>query len=130
MAPRSRRPCTWTKALIAEAGRVRRHPAATTRRSTLTIPVLSSSDVLGREVSVNTPFGQRKYDLVVRNRVTGAVTGVEVKSSQKAFERFDEPARQQFAADRWLNREGGLEAVGKNKGMFIDNSIKSLWEIK
>jgi len=65
-------------------------------------------DVLGREVSVMTPFGRRKYDLVIQDRTTGAVTGVEIKSSLSSFKRFDEPARHQFAADRYLRTSGGL----------------------
>lgn len=86
-------------------------------------------DVVGRQISVNTPFGRRVYDLVIRNRATGAVTGVEIKSSQSSFRRFDKHARQQFAADRWLRSQGGLDAVGKAKGLFIPNAIKILWEI-
>jgi hypothetical protein len=87
-------------------------------------------DVVGREVTVDTPFGQRRYDLALRNQQTGAVTGVEIKSSEAAFTRFDAPARQQFAADRWLNARGGAEAVGKLKGTQIDDAIKILWEAK
>jgi hypothetical protein len=85
-------------------------------------------DVIGREVSVDTPFGRRRYDLVIRDRATGAITGVEIKSSQSAFKRFDEAARQQFAADRWLRTQGGLDATGNNKGLFIEDAIKILWE--
>jgi hypothetical protein len=84
-------------------------------------------DVVGREVVVNTPFGQRRYDVVLRDRMTGAVHGVEVKSTQSAFEKFDEAARQQFAADRWVNR-WGAEAVGRFKGLRIEGSSKLLWE--
>ncbi len=86
-------------------------------------------DVLGREITVNTPFGQRRYDIVVRDRATGAVTGIEIKSSRGAFHRFDGPARQQFAADRWLREQGGLHAVGGAKGLFIDDAVKILWEV-
>ncbi len=86
-------------------------------------------DVVGREISVRTPFGQRRYDVVLRDRTTEAVTAVEIKSSRSAFERFDAPARQQFAADRWLMNEGGLHAIGKADGTFIDDVIKILWEV-
>ncbi len=82
--------------------------------------------VLGREVSVRTPFGRRRYDLVVRNG-NGPITGVEIKSSQHAFQRFDAAARQQFAADRWLRMNGGLNAMGNNKGLFIEDCIKISW---
>lgn len=86
-------------------------------------------DVVGKEISVKTPFGQRRYDVVLRNRQTGTATGVEIKSSRAAFNRFDEAARQQFAADRWLTNEGGLEAIGKAKGVFIEDVVKTLWEV-
>ena len=84
--------------------------------------------VVRREATVRTPYGNRRYDLVIEDRL-GRFTGVEIKSSRAAFSRFDKAARQQFAADRWLNTEGGLQAVGKNKDLFIDNTIKILWEI-
>jgi RHS repeat-associated protein len=86
-------------------------------------------DVVGREVAVNTPFGQRRYDVVLRDRTTGAIHGVEVKSSQNAFEKFDEAARQQFAADRWVNR-WGADAVGQYKGVRIEGSSKILWDMR
>jgi len=87
-------------------------------------------DVMGREVSVNTPYGQRRYDLVIRNRQTRAITGVEIKSSQAAMARFDAGARQQLAADRWLNTRGGADAIGKLKGTRIEDTIKILWEVR
>lgn len=54
--------------------------------------------------------------------------GVEIKSSGSAFGRFDAAARQQFAADRWLNSQGGSQAIGKQQGLVIDSAIKVLWE--
>jgi len=87
-------------------------------------------DVVGRNVTVNTPYGQRIYDLALRNRQTRVVTGVEIKSSKAAMARFDKAARQQFAADRWLNTRGGATAVGKLKDTKINDTIKILWEIK
>jgi RHS repeat-associated protein len=87
-------------------------------------------DVVGRNISVNTPFGRRTYDAVIRNPQTGMVSGVEIKSSRSAFERFDPPARQQFAGDRWLRNEGGLDATGKAEGLFIDDAVKILWEVQ
>jgi hypothetical protein len=86
-------------------------------------------DVVGREITVNTPFGARRYDVVLRNRQTLEVTGIEIKGSEAAFSRFDAPARQQFAADRWLNMQGGLEAVGGHQGLMIDNALKILWNV-
>jgi pantothenate kinase type III len=83
---------------------------------------------LGREVSVNTPFGRRVYDVVLQNEA-GVITGVEIKSSAAAFARFDAAARQQFAADRWVNLYGA-STIGKNSWMgVIDNTIKLLWEV-
>jgi hypothetical protein len=67
---------------------------------------------------------------VVRNQATGAVTGVEIKASRSALDRFDAAARQQFAADRWLRQNGGLDAVGKGNGFFIEDCIKILWEVR
>lgn len=82
--------------------------------------------VVGREVTFDTPFGARRIDVILRNLETGQVGGVEVKSSLGAFNRFDAAARQQFAADRWIN-QFGAEAVGQNAGLRIDNTIKLLW---
>jgi hypothetical protein len=91
--------------------------------------VQNGFDVVGREVSVKTPFGQRRYDIVLRNRETGAVHAVEVKSTLNAFEKFDDEARQQFAADRWVNR-WGADALGQYEGVRIEGSSKVLWELK
>jgi len=87
-------------------------------------------DVLGREIEFVTPFGRRRYDVVLRNRSTGVASGVEIKSSAGAFNRFDKAARQQFAADRWINMQGGAEAVGRFKGLEIESTIKMLWQAK
>ena len=84
--------------------------------------------VVGREVQVNTPFGARRYDVLLRNRSTLKSTAIEIKSSESAFERFDEAARQQFAADRYVNRYGA-DAVGRFKGTRIEETAKILWEV-
>jgi len=86
--------------------------------------------VAGREVTVDTPFGQRRYDVALRIRQTGSVHGIEVKSSDAAFDRFDGPARQQFAADRWLNRQAGVNAIGKHEGIQIQSATKLLWKLE
>ena len=65
----------------------------------------------------------------LRNRQTGSVHGFEIKSSRAAFDRFDDLARQQFAADRWLNGQGGVNAIGKHEGMQIQDATKLLWEL-
>lgn len=85
-------------------------------------------DIVGREVSVRTPFGGRRYDVVLRNLQTGEIGGVEIKSSQAAFDRFDAAARQQSAADRFVSRNGAV-ATGRFEGVEIDSAIKILWEI-
>jgi len=82
--------------------------------------------VIGREVTFNTPFGARRMDVILRNPETGLVGGVEIKSSLRAFRRFDREARQQFSADRWINQFGG-RGTGKNSDIFIDNTIKIFW---
>jgi hypothetical protein len=87
----------------------------------------NGAQVAGREVSVQTPFGLRRYDVVLRDPATGALQGVEVKSSVGAFNRFDAAARQQFAADRWVNQYGA-DAVGQNASLGrIQGSSKILW---
>jgi len=82
--------------------------------------------VVGREVTFDTPFGARRMDVILLNPETGGVGGVEIKSSLGAFERFDAPARQQFSADRWIN-SFGAQGTGRYKDIFIDNTIKILW---
>ena len=86
-------------------------------------------EVVSREVSFNTPFGQRKYDLVLRNPATGATSGVEIKSSAGAMNRWDADARQQFAADSWINMNGGATSVGGagKGGIEIQSTYKIQW---
>lgn len=83
-------------------------------------------EVVGREVSFRTPFGNRRMDLVLRNLETGKVGGIEIKSTKGAFDRFDKAARQQFAGDRWINTHGA-DAVGQFEGLSIDHTMKILW---
>ncbi len=87
-------------------------------------------EIVGREISVNTPFGLRRYDVVLKDPETKLIHGIEIKSSQAAFDKFDRAARQQFAADRWLNSRKGAEAVGEGAGLWIENATKVLWELK
>jgi RHS repeat-associated protein len=82
--------------------------------------------VVGREVTFNTPFGARRMDVILRNPETGLIGGIEVKSSLGAFNRFDAATRRQFSADWWINKFGA-EAVGQYSGLRIDNTIKILW---
>ncbi|QDT64699.1 hypothetical protein V22_19400 [Calycomorphotria hydatis] len=86
-------------------------------------------DVFGTEISVRTPFGLRRYDAVIRNRQTGSVLGVEIKSSRAALTRFDKAARQQKAADIWVRMNGGLQAVGKGIDIMIDDVISLYWKL-
>jgi hypothetical protein len=85
-------------------------------------------EVLGKEVTVRTPFGKRKLDVVLRDPRTGEVGAVEVKSTLDEFSKFN---KQQFSADRWINRFGA-EAVGENAGAAgvtrIESTVKVLWE--
>ena len=83
--------------------------------------------VVGREVSVRTPFGLRRYDVVVRNPVSNELEGIEIKSSLGALDRWDAAAKQQFSADRWVNQFGAY-AVGKWASIGrIVNTTKILW---
>ena len=84
-------------------------------------------EVVGREVTVGTPFGQRRYDLVLRDPATRQTHAVEIKSSQRAFERFDAASRRQFAADRWVVQQGAV-GVGAHRGLEIQSVVKVLWE--
>jgi len=84
-------------------------------------------EVVAREVSFQTPFGLRRYDLVLRNPLTRATSGIEIKSSMGAMDRWDAAARQQFAADRWINSNGGATAVGGKGPIRIDSTYKILW---
>ncbi|HUP23003.1 MAG TPA: RHS repeat-associated core domain-containing protein [Thermoanaerobaculia bacterium] len=84
-------------------------------------------DVVGREVTVHTPFGNRRYDVVLRDPQTRLAHAVEIKSTDLAFARFDGPARKQFAADRWVNQHGAT-GVGTHEGLAIRSVLKVLWE--
>jgi hypothetical protein len=82
--------------------------------------------VVGKEVTFDTPFGARRMDVILLNPESGEIGGVEIKSSLGAFDRFDAAARQQFSADRWINTFGGT-SVGEQSGITINNTIKILW---
>lgn len=82
--------------------------------------------IVGREVTFDTPFGARRMDAILLNPETSEIGGVEIKSSLGAFERFDAAAQQQFSADRWINTFGA-QGVGRSKDIFIDNTVKILW---
>ena len=84
----------------------------------------------GHNVYVRTPWGPRIYDLVVRGRAQGVLTGIEVKSSRAAFDKF---IRDQFCKDWWVNRYGGEifgEEAGRRliKGASLRDALKILWE--
>jgi hypothetical protein len=83
-------------------------------------------EVVGRGTSFHTPFGRRDVDVILRNKTTGEVGGIEIKSSMEAFNRFDEAARQQFAADRWINT-GGAQGVGAASGEVLNYTMKIQW---
>jgi filamentous hemagglutinin len=86
-------------------------------------------EVVGRRVTVRGPFGEREIDVVVRD-ASGRLHGIEIKSSESAFTRFDEAVRQQLANDRWINQYGA-DVVGPwrtERGLDrIDSSTKILW---
>jgi hypothetical protein len=81
-------------------------------------------NVLGREVSFQTPFGIRRYDLILENPDTEVVSGMEIKSSEGAFDRWN---AQQFNADRWINLNGGATSIGAKSDITIDSTYKILW---
>jgi hypothetical protein len=85
-------------------------------------------DVLGEgEVSVRTPFGLRKYDTALRSQSTGGVSGIEIKSTPGAMSRWDAAARQQSAADRWVNLYGS-QVIGVNEGIgTISSTCRVFW---
>lgn len=83
--------------------------------------------VVGREVTFITPFGNRRYDLILRNPATNATSGIEIKSSASAMDRWDAAARQQFAADRWINMNGGATSIGGKGGITIESTYKLQW---
>ncbi len=84
-----------------------------------------------REVTYRTPFGNRRYDAVLRDPKTGEASGVEIKSSESAMNReTGSDARQQFAADRWINmkgQSGGVSSVGSKGGIRIKSTYKVQW---
>ena len=77
---------------------------------------------------MKTPFEVRKLDVVLRNRTTGQIGGVELKSSLAEFNKLK---TEQFAADRYINQRGA-RAVGENARQAqidrIDSVVKILWE--
>ena len=85
-----------------------------------------------REVTYKTPFGNRRYDAVVRDPKTEAASGVEIKSSENAMLRNDADARRQFAADRWINmQKEGVTAIGENEGHLpIRSTYKIQWQVE
>jgi hypothetical protein len=84
-------------------------------------------NVLGREVSFDTPFGLRRYDLVLQDPITEATSGIEIKSSEGAFDQWN---AQQFNADRWINLNGGATSIGSKPGITIDSTYKIQWSPK
>jgi len=84
--------------------------------------------LVGREVTFKTPFGNRRADVLLMDPRTGRISGFEVKSSVQEFNRFN-PA--QFAADRYINRFGA-NATGEKAVELgvseLDNMTKILWE--
>ena len=86
--------------------------------------------VIDREVTFETPFGLRRYDVILENPETGATGGIEIKSSMEAMDRWDAAARQQFAADRWINMlEEGATSIGMKYNITITSTYKILWEL-
>lgn len=83
--------------------------------------------VMGREVTFKTLFGPRRYDVILRDPVTGRFSGIEIKSSEAAMNRGDAAARQQFAADRWINLNGGATSVGGKGGIIIESTYTIQW---
>lgn len=92
-------------------------------------------DVLGNEVTVKIPAGRvtksgqlrnvtRKYDLVVRNRATQQVGGIEVKAAGTGAVRDS----WQIASDRWVNRFGARTTGVKSTGIVPRiNSATTMW---
>jgi RHS repeat-associated protein len=86
-------------------------------------------EVVGREVSFKTPFGTRRADVLLRDPKTGKISGVEIKSTPDAFNRFN---AQQNAADRYINRYGANAVGDKAKDLGVsrvDSITKVLWEV-
>lgn len=85
-------------------------------------------EVVGREVTFKTPFGDRRADVLLRDPRTGKISGVEVKSTLEEFNKFN---AQQNAADRYINRFGARAAGEKAKDIGVtslDSMTKILWE--
>ena len=80
--------------------------------------------LIATEVTFRTPFGLRRVDVVMRNPRTNNLHGFEVKSSRRAFRRYN---FQQSAADRWINRMGGANAIGSYSSMRIQDIVKIRW---
>jgi hypothetical protein len=83
--------------------------------------------IVGREVSFRTPFGLRRYDLVIQNVRTSQTAGIEIKSSEAAMARTGTEANQQFAADRWITSfQRGATSTGQYD-IRIDTVYKIQW---
>jgi len=87
---------------------------------------INGFDVAGTEVYIQTPFSAagRRVDVLLRNPLTNDLQAIEIKSSLAAFNRFDAAARQQFAADRWINQYGAQSVLG-----WVESSMKILWTV-
>ncbi len=85
-----------------------------------------------RNVTFKTPFGNRRFEVVLRDPKTGKASGVEVKSSEGAMNRNDVGSRQQFAADRYINRQAisgkRVVAIGQHTGTEIESTYKIRWQ--
>jgi hypothetical protein len=84
-------------------------------------------EVIGREISVLTPFEMRRVDVVIRNPTTGATGGIELKSSDAEFRKFKP---EQFSADEWINRFGARTTGQNARAAGIRNLnyvVKILW---
>lgn len=68
--------------------------------------------IAGREVSVGTPFGLRRADIVLE--INGRFHGIEVKSG------CARRSTEQFAKDRWIDLYGGAAVGPKAKELGID----------
>lgn len=83
---------------------------------------------MGTEVSVRTPFGLRRYDVVIEK--VGLFHGIELKATRGAMNRWSWEARQQSAGDRWMNGRGGAETVGvwrERNLLRVDTATKIQW---
>jgi hypothetical protein len=82
--------------------------------------------VLGRQVTFNTRFGHRRYDWVLQDPETGLASGIEIKPSEGAMDRWDAVVQQQFSADRWININGAT-SIGSKNGITILSTYKIQW---